>query len=218
MVDGESDLSLEKETSIEARLTRRVSFHSGVNLVGNRLFGPQPQTATYLCLWEADLGRVTGHTSPAMLSTLQKVGKTFALNFTDKGNSPPPNIELAVDPDSELLLLTTALFRATKLTTPLLLPLSPSHLLQGLDRSRRLHRLVSCLSDQRHSTLRLRLRNQRSRHGILQKHDERLSPSTRRSDPSPSFNPEPQLVGGLGSLPRPRSRHVPLSDGMARIR
>lgn len=126
MIDGESDLSLEKETSIEARLTRRGSFCSGVNLVGNRLFGPQPQTATYLCLWEADLGRVTGHTSPAMLSTLQKVGKTFALNFSDKGNSPPPNIELAVDPDSELLLLTTAPFRARKLNATSLLSLCQS--------------------------------------------------------------------------------------------
>lgn len=74
---------------------------AGLTLLGNRLFGPQPQTAVYLCLWEIDIGRITGHTSPEMLATLSRVGKTVGFTFLDKGNSPPANIELAADPDSE---------------------------------------------------------------------------------------------------------------------
>lgn len=72
----------------------------GLHITGNRLFGPQPQTAVYLCLWEITLGAVSAQMTPSMVSRLQRVGMAIGLNYSDLGNAPPSDAELQDDPDS----------------------------------------------------------------------------------------------------------------------
>ncbi|KIO30015.1 hypothetical protein M407DRAFT_20877 [Tulasnella calospora MUT 4182] len=76
---------------------------SGVDIVANRLFGPQPVTATYLCLWEIKVGDVKGMISPQFVTALSQVGRTFSVNFTDSLNAPDTVFELPLDPDITFL-------------------------------------------------------------------------------------------------------------------
>lgn len=98
MIDGKHHHNSFSGFSVS--LIDSLSSLTGLQLVGDRLFGPQPRTAVYLCLWEATIGRVNVQATPSMLAALQRVGKTFGSNMSDAFNSPPDSVELAADPDS----------------------------------------------------------------------------------------------------------------------
>ncbi|KAG8952761.1 hypothetical protein FRC04_003684 [Tulasnella sp. 424] len=76
---------------------------SGVDIVANRLFGPQPVTATYLCLWEIKVGDCKGVVSPQFVTALSQVGRALSVTYTDSLNAPDPEFELPLDPDITFL-------------------------------------------------------------------------------------------------------------------
>lgn len=73
----------------------------GLNITANRLFGPQPRTRTYVCVWEIGVGPVkallTTHDSRILVASLD----AFRLNYTDLANSPAAEFGVPVDPDGE---------------------------------------------------------------------------------------------------------------------
>ncbi|WWD22731.1 hypothetical protein CI109_107224 [Kwoniella shandongensis] len=63
-------------------------FIEGIELKANRLFGPQPHATTYLCLWEANIAKISAFLSPRLISTLGAVGKAVGYTFEDPDNAP----------------------------------------------------------------------------------------------------------------------------------
>jgi hypothetical protein len=69
------------------RLTWAFFFLPGVNLHAHRLFGPLPETATYLCHWEFDIGNVKGDIKPSFLLGVASFAQTFIYNLIDEDNT-----------------------------------------------------------------------------------------------------------------------------------
>ncbi|KAG1828967.1 hypothetical protein EV424DRAFT_1507935 [Suillus variegatus] len=71
----------------------------GLNITANRLFGPQPRTRTYVCVWEIAVGPVkallTSHDARIMLASMDAV----RLNYTDLANAPATEFGVPADPD-----------------------------------------------------------------------------------------------------------------------
>ncbi|KAG9008371.1 hypothetical protein FRB90_008947, partial [Tulasnella sp. 427] len=76
---------------------------SGLSIAATRLLGPQPVTATYLCIWEIRIGDVKGILSPQLTKALAQAGAAMSLNYTDPLNAPDPEFELPLDPDMTFL-------------------------------------------------------------------------------------------------------------------
>jgi hypothetical protein len=72
-----------------------------MDVVANRLFGPQPRTAVYVCIWEIALGHVKASMSANQAKTLAAAGNAFRYNFVDLVNAPAENFAVAVDPDGK---------------------------------------------------------------------------------------------------------------------
>lgn len=81
--------------------TQHVDLLPGIDITANRLFGPQPRTSTYICIWEISLGHVKAILSAAESRILAAAGNTFRLNFMDMANSPASEFALPVDPDGK---------------------------------------------------------------------------------------------------------------------
>lgn len=71
--------------------------------MANRLFGPQPFTATYLCLWEIRLGAIHALLLPHFVAGLLATAQAFQVNYSDVLNAPDTDFELPVDPDLTFL-------------------------------------------------------------------------------------------------------------------
>ncbi|GAA5906531.1 hypothetical protein JCM8208_000472 [Rhodotorula glutinis] len=71
----------------------------GLEIGANRLFGPQPRTATYLCIWSFDIGSIVGSVPPCFVQSLMRAGGAVGLTFTDSDNAPAPDYVVPVDPD-----------------------------------------------------------------------------------------------------------------------
>jgi hypothetical protein len=76
---------------------------SGLRITANRLFGPPPRNATYLCLWDFEIGAVRGFCSPTFLFHLNSVQKVFGVNFADAENAPAAYYSPPLDPDGEFI-------------------------------------------------------------------------------------------------------------------
>lgn len=73
----------------------------GLDIIANRLFGPQPRTATYVCIWEIALGSVKASMSANDVTLLTAAANAFRSNFVDVVNAPADEFMPAVDPDGE---------------------------------------------------------------------------------------------------------------------
>ncbi|KAF8070507.1 hypothetical protein FPV67DRAFT_1756074, partial [Lyophyllum atratum] len=71
----------------------------GLDITAHRLFGPQPRTATYICIWEIHLGRVRSLLSASEGILLAAAGNAFRLNFADLANAPALQYLPPIDPD-----------------------------------------------------------------------------------------------------------------------
>lgn len=76
---------------------------TGLEITANRLFGPQPRTATYICIWSIYLGRVVGSVPPSLLQAFARAGNGIGYNFVDNDNSLPPDFSVVLDPDAAFL-------------------------------------------------------------------------------------------------------------------
>lgn len=77
-------------------------FIEGITVKANRLFGPQPEGTTYLCLWEAIIPKLSAFLTPAFLATVQQSVRAVAYNFSDVENAPTEIYIPATPPDGEL--------------------------------------------------------------------------------------------------------------------
>ncbi|KAG9009804.1 hypothetical protein FRB93_005075 [Tulasnella sp. JGI-2019a] len=75
----------------------------GLDVVAKRLFGPQPHTSTYLCIWDIHVGSIRGVLSPWLVTGLSRAGNVFATNYADAINAPDKGFELSEDPDITVL-------------------------------------------------------------------------------------------------------------------
>ena len=71
----------------------------GVDITTHRLFGPQPRTLAYVCIWEIVVGNVKASLSAHEAKALLAAGNTFRLNFVDLVNSPAAEYLPPADPD-----------------------------------------------------------------------------------------------------------------------
>ncbi|OCF72268.1 hypothetical protein I204_06644 [Kwoniella mangroviensis CBS 8886] len=65
-----------------------IIFIEGIEVKANRLFGPQPQANTYLCLWEIVIPKVSAFMSPSFVSILRATGRSVGYTFSDPENGP----------------------------------------------------------------------------------------------------------------------------------
>jgi len=72
---------------------------SGLDIVANRLFGPQPRTAVYVCIWELSVGDVRVSVSANQAAILAAAGNAFSCNFVDVVNAPARDFAVVLDPD-----------------------------------------------------------------------------------------------------------------------
>ncbi|KAL0956539.1 hypothetical protein HGRIS_002680 [Hohenbuehelia grisea] len=75
----------------------------GINIVADRLFGPQPRTATYVCIWEVQVGAVKGILSAWDGQILVAALNAFRLNYIDAANAPAAEDLSPADPDITFL-------------------------------------------------------------------------------------------------------------------
>ncbi|KAI8987036.1 hypothetical protein BDB01DRAFT_849190 [Pilobolus umbonatus] len=80
-------------------------YIDGLNVYGHRLFGPLPDSLTYLCHWEFDIGKITGEMKPSLLLGIVSFGQTFVYNLIDEDNAVPQELETAPLPDVTFLKL-----------------------------------------------------------------------------------------------------------------
>ena len=81
----------------------------GIDIVAHRLFGPQPHTATYLCIWDIHIGRIMARLSALEARILAAAGQAFGLNFTDPLNAPATEHDIPADPDGEFRMILVSL-------------------------------------------------------------------------------------------------------------
>ncbi|KAL8281144.1 hypothetical protein RQP46_006502 [Phenoliferia psychrophenolica] len=75
----------------------------GLEVTANRLFGPQPRTATYMCIWSIYLGNIVGSIPPSFLVACGRMANSIGSNFTDTDNSLPADFAVQLDPDATFL-------------------------------------------------------------------------------------------------------------------
>jgi hypothetical protein len=76
----------------------------GLNVVANRIFGPQPHVHTYVCIWEIKVGDVKASMSYGDVQAAVAAGKSFVFNFADAANAPAAELLPELAPDGQLPL------------------------------------------------------------------------------------------------------------------
>jgi hypothetical protein len=71
----------------------------GLRITANRLFGPPPRNATYLCLWDFELGSIGGQCGLHLLHRLGGVKRAFTTTYADAENAPAAVYNPPTDPD-----------------------------------------------------------------------------------------------------------------------
>ncbi|TDL24302.1 hypothetical protein BD410DRAFT_116796 [Rickenella mellea] len=75
----------------------------GVDITANRLFGPQPRTSTYLCMWEIHIGDVRSSVTVHDGRILLQAARSFLLCYNDPFNTPASDYAIVTDPDATFL-------------------------------------------------------------------------------------------------------------------
>lgn len=88
-----------------------LNLGKGISITANRLFGPQPLTSTYLCLWEIHVVNINALVSVAESRILQAACTTFGLHYSDPLNSPAKEFTIPADPDGNVVCLPSRNFR-----------------------------------------------------------------------------------------------------------
>jgi hypothetical protein len=87
------------------RRRKEILTISQLDIIAHRLFGPRPQTATYVCMWEIVSGDIKGVVAPSEIHKIISVLSSFQLNFKDELNAPAQEFMLEVHPDVTFLKL-----------------------------------------------------------------------------------------------------------------
>lgn len=100
IVDNFPDISLKPNP--RSKYGQESIFIDGLDVVANRLFGPQPKTSTYLCIWEIHAGRVKSCLSMPQASVAVAALRLFDSGFDDVLDAPAKEVSLPLDPDGEV--------------------------------------------------------------------------------------------------------------------
>lgn len=84
-------------------VTDAITCGTGIEVNANRLFGPQPRTATYMCIWSFHFGSIVGSVLPSFLNAISRMASCFAINFSDRDNSLPADFDVILDPDATFI-------------------------------------------------------------------------------------------------------------------
>ncbi|TFY67887.1 hypothetical protein EVG20_g3774 [Dentipellis fragilis] len=82
---------------------RELVVIDGIDIVANRLFGPQPRTSTYICVWEINVGAIKAILSGLEGRAFMAASDAFIVNYRDILNSPAEEFTLSPDPDATFL-------------------------------------------------------------------------------------------------------------------
>lgn len=74
----------------------------GIDILADRLFGPQPLAAAYVCFWEINVGSMKGVFSASHGRALQSALDAFVMNYKDPMNAPAAEFALPLTPDGTL--------------------------------------------------------------------------------------------------------------------
>jgi hypothetical protein len=85
----------------------------GIDITANRLFGPQPEVATYLCIWEILLGEISGRLSISSVVGILAAARAFRINFADDFNAPSTDFAPPPLPDVTFLKVMCPLIDVT---------------------------------------------------------------------------------------------------------
>ncbi|CAE6460827.1 unnamed protein product [Rhizoctonia solani] len=85
----------------------------GIDITANRLFGPQPEVATYLCIWEILLGEISGKLSISSVVGILAAARAFRINFADDFNAPSADFAPPPMPDVTFLRIVCPLIDIT---------------------------------------------------------------------------------------------------------
>ncbi|GAA5979280.1 hypothetical protein JCM10908_002865 [Rhodotorula pacifica] len=101
-------LSLHNDARTMFSQTPNTILVEGLEIAANRLFGPQPRTATYMCIWSFTLGQIVGNITPDYLQALARAGASLGTNFSDADNALPADFAVKADPDATFLTVKSA--------------------------------------------------------------------------------------------------------------
>ncbi|KAA1471307.1 hypothetical protein DENSPDRAFT_799140 [Dentipellis sp. KUC8613] len=82
---------------------RELFVIDGIDIVANRLFGPQPHTSTYICVWEINVGAIKAMLCGLEGRAFMAASDAFIVNYRDILNSPAEEFTLSPDPDATFL-------------------------------------------------------------------------------------------------------------------
>ncbi|TFK25683.1 hypothetical protein FA15DRAFT_334222 [Coprinopsis marcescibilis] len=86
-------------TQFAKRKNKELLFIDSLDIVANRLFGPLPSTATYLCIWEIAVGTIKASLNAHEAKVLAAAGKAFGMHFGDVVNAPAEDFAQRAEPD-----------------------------------------------------------------------------------------------------------------------
>ncbi|KAK7692730.1 hypothetical protein QCA50_004363 [Cerrena zonata] len=75
----------------------------GLHITANRLFGPQPHTTTYVCIWEIQILSIKAILSSLKARILGAAISALGYSFIDPLNAPASEFVVPVDPDVNFL-------------------------------------------------------------------------------------------------------------------
>jgi hypothetical protein len=84
-----------------------IGWFLGVEVVANRLFGPQPRTSTYAAIWELHQGRLVGEVTPEFVLAFARAARALVTNSIDRDNTLPAEYSVPAEPDVTLLVLSS---------------------------------------------------------------------------------------------------------------
>jgi hypothetical protein len=90
------------EGTCTASAIKLADIFVGIDILADRLFGPQPLAAAYVCFWEINVGSVKGMFSSSHGRTLQSALDAFVINYKDPMNAPAAEFALPSVPDGQL--------------------------------------------------------------------------------------------------------------------
>ncbi|EJD45633.1 hypothetical protein AURDEDRAFT_165486 [Auricularia subglabra TFB-10046 SS5] len=105
---GTPDILLIDGMYVPCRIKPCLTRVLGIYVTGNRLFGPNPRNATYLCLWEIQVGAIKSALSIHDAMIISSAVNSFRTNYSDVVNSPAAEYAIASDPDVTFLKVTLA--------------------------------------------------------------------------------------------------------------
>ncbi|KAF9241526.1 hypothetical protein BU15DRAFT_87119 [Melanogaster broomeanus] len=85
----------------------------GIDITAHRLFGPQPRTRTYVCVWEVALGHVKALLSLLDSRIILAAVDALRIHYTDIVNAPASDFSVPLDPDLTFVKLSLKALNAT---------------------------------------------------------------------------------------------------------